>query len=104
VSRVGIQFERVQTWLFAVPRLRPIVSANGLHCQSPCVGLPTLTQETRTGWTLAPTPSTWSPTDTSLGQPLVAAVLRELGAQHPGALCAERLRTIRDRLRAGPPS
>lgn len=46
--------------------------------------------------------SLWSDTDKFLSQPLVQAVLRELGEQHPEVLCDDLLRTVRSRLLAGP--
>ncbi len=53
-QRVHIEFSRVQTWLFAVPRLRAMVGANALLGETLRVALPRLARETGRGWTLAP--------------------------------------------------
>jgi hypothetical protein len=45
---------RVQTWLFAVPRLRAMVGANALLGETLRVALPKLARETGRGWMLAP--------------------------------------------------
>jgi hypothetical protein len=47
---VHIEFQRVQTWLFAVPRLRAMVGANALIGEVLRVGLPALARETDRGW------------------------------------------------------
>lgn len=52
-QRVHIELQRVQTWLFAVPRLRAMVGANALLGEILRVDLPKLARET-TRWTLAP--------------------------------------------------
>ena len=39
-QRVHIEFSRVQTWLFAVPRLRAMVGANALLGETLRVALP----------------------------------------------------------------
>lgn len=52
--RVHIEFLRVQTWLFAVPRLRAMVGANALLGETLRVELPRLARDTGRGWTLAP--------------------------------------------------
>lgn len=54
VHRVHIKFSRVQTWLFAVPRLRAMVGANALLGETLRVRLPTLARENGRGWMLAP--------------------------------------------------
>ncbi len=53
-QRVHIEFSRVQTWLFAVPRLRAMVGANALLGETLRVALPRLARETERGWMLAP--------------------------------------------------
>lgn len=53
-QRVHIEFSRVQTWLFAVPRLRAMVGANALLGETLRVALPRLARDTGRGWTLAP--------------------------------------------------
>lgn len=53
MSRVHIEFERVQTWLFAVPRLRAMVGANALLGETLRVALPKLARGTGR-WALAP--------------------------------------------------
>jgi hypothetical protein len=52
-QRVHIELQRVQTWLFAVPRLRAMVGANALLGETLRVVLPKLARETGR-WTLAP--------------------------------------------------
>jgi len=54
VHRVHIELSRVQTWLFAVPRLRAMVGANALLGETLRVALPKLARETGRGWALAP--------------------------------------------------
>jgi hypothetical protein len=51
---VHIELQRVQTWLFAVPRLRAMVGANALLGETLRVLLPKLARETGRGWMLAP--------------------------------------------------
>ena len=51
---VHIELQRVQTWLFAVPRLRAMVGANALLGEILRVELPTLAPTTGRGWTLGP--------------------------------------------------
>ena len=53
-KRVHIELQRVQTWLFAVPRLRAMVGANALLGEALRNALPTLAREAGCGWTLAP--------------------------------------------------
>lgn len=45
-QRVHIEVSRVQTWLFAVPRLRAMVGANALLGETLRVALPNLGRET----------------------------------------------------------
>jgi len=54
IRRVHIELSRVQTWLFAVPRLRAMVGANALLGETLRVALPKLARETGRGWALAP--------------------------------------------------
>jgi hypothetical protein len=54
VKRVHIEVLRVQTWLFAVPRLRAMVGANALLGEALRDGLPKLARENGRGWALAP--------------------------------------------------
>lgn len=54
IQRVHIELQRVQTWLFAVPRLRAMVGANALLGETLRVVLPKLARETGRGWMLAP--------------------------------------------------
>ena len=51
-ERVHIQMQRVQTWLFAVPRLRAMVGANALLGEALRISLPRLARD-GAGWTLA---------------------------------------------------
>ncbi len=54
MKRVHIEFQRVQTWLFAVPRLRAMVGANALLGEVLRVRLPDLAQHPQQGsWQLA---------------------------------------------------
>lgn len=53
-QRVHIEFQRVQTWLFAVPRLRAMVGANALLGETLRVALPKLARDIGRGWVLAP--------------------------------------------------
>jgi hypothetical protein len=53
MTRVRIDFERVQSWLFAVPRLRAMVGANTLLGEVLRICLPNLARK-ETDWTLAP--------------------------------------------------
>jgi len=52
-QRVHIELSRVQTWLFAVPRLRAMVGANALLGETLRVALPNLARDTGRGWMLA---------------------------------------------------
>lgn len=52
-QRVHIELSRVQTWLFAAPRLRAMVGANALLGETLRVCLPKLARETGRGWALA---------------------------------------------------
>jgi hypothetical protein len=54
IQRVHIELSRVQTWLFAVPRLRAMVGANTLLGETLRVALPKLARDTGRGWMLAP--------------------------------------------------
>lgn len=54
IERVHIEFSRVQTWLFAVPRLRAMVGANALLGETLRVELPRLARDIGRGWVLAP--------------------------------------------------
>lgn len=53
IQRVHIELLRVQTWLFAVPRLRAMVGANAMLGETLRVALPDLARETGRGWALA---------------------------------------------------
>lgn len=53
MKRVHIELQRVQTWLFTVPRLRAMVGANALLGETLRVALPGLARETER-WALAP--------------------------------------------------
>lgn len=45
MNRVHIEFQRVQTWIFAVPRLRAMVGANTLLGETLRVELPQLARQ-----------------------------------------------------------
>ncbi len=62
-QRVHIELQRVQTWLFAVPRLRAMVGANALLGETLRVALPKLARETGRGWMLAPSNETYPAAD-----------------------------------------
>ena len=51
---VHIELQRVQTWLFSVPRPRAMVGANSLLGETLRVELPKLARETGHGWKLKP--------------------------------------------------
>lgn len=53
MAKVHIELQRVQTWLFAVPRLRAMVGANALIGETLRVALPKLARESGR-WVLAP--------------------------------------------------
>ena len=65
IQRVHIELQRVQTWLFAVPRLRAMVGANALLGETLRVALPKLARETGRGWMLAPSNETCPAADPS---------------------------------------
>ncbi len=55
MNKVHIEFQRVQTWLFSVPRLRAMVGANALLGEVLRVRLPDLARHSPLGrWQLAP--------------------------------------------------
>ena len=114
MSRVHIELQRVQTWLFAVPRLRAMVGANALLGETLRVALPNLARETGRPWTLAPSAEAYPGADAN--DPLKAHddpagdskdgilardgghLLIELGEPCPDRLCEELIRTVRNRL------
>ncbi len=63
VQRVHIELSRVQTWLFAVPRLRAMVGANALLGETLRMALRELARETGRGWVLAPSSETYPAAD-----------------------------------------
>jgi len=63
IQGVHIEFHRVQTWLFAVPRLRAMVGANVLLGETLRVALPNLARETGRGWILAPSTEAYPSAD-----------------------------------------
>lgn len=62
MSRVHIELQRVQTWLFTVPRLRAMVGANALLGGTLRVALPRLARETGR-WALAPSSDAYPSAD-----------------------------------------
>jgi hypothetical protein len=62
-SNVHVEFQRVQTWLFAVPRLRAMVGANALLGETLRVALPNLARNTGRGWVLATNTETYPAAD-----------------------------------------
>jgi len=65
MKKVHIELSRVQTWLFAVPRLRAMVGANALLGETLRVALPKLARETGRGWALAASNETYPAADPS---------------------------------------
>ncbi|MFT4099648.1 MAG: hypothetical protein QM674_01165 [Burkholderiaceae bacterium] len=63
IQRIHIELQRVQTWLFAVPRLRAMVGANALLGETLRVALPKLSREIGRGWALAPSSETYPAAD-----------------------------------------
>jgi hypothetical protein len=63
MTRVHVEFKRVQTWLFTVPRLRAMVGANALLGETLRVKLPNLARETGRPWTLTPIVGTYPGAD-----------------------------------------
>jgi hypothetical protein len=64
MERLHIELQRVQTWLFAVPRLRAMVGANALLGETLRVALPNLARETGRAWMLAPSTEAYPCADT----------------------------------------
>jgi hypothetical protein len=62
-QRIHIELSRVQTWLFAVPRLRAMVGANALLGKTLRVALPGLARKTGRGWALAPSSESYPAAD-----------------------------------------
>ncbi|HNI03233.1 MAG TPA: hypothetical protein PL010_01300 [Flavobacteriales bacterium] len=60
---VHITFQRVQTWLFNVPRLRAMVGANTLIGEALREDLPQLARQTGQGWTLSTAEGTYAAAD-----------------------------------------
>jgi hypothetical protein len=54
MEAVHIEFQRVQTWLFSVPRLRAMVGANILIGEALRKGLVDIAGRKGTAWKLAP--------------------------------------------------
>lgn len=63
MNRVHIELQRVQTWLFAVPRLRTMVGANAILGETLRVELPKLARKTGTGWTVLPSSEVYPEAD-----------------------------------------
>jgi hypothetical protein len=63
MERLHIELQRVQTWLFAAPRLRAMVGANVLLGETLRVALPKLARETGRGWMLAPSTEAYPSAD-----------------------------------------
>lgn len=59
IQRIHIELQRVQTWLFAVPRLRAMVGANALLGETLRVRLTKLAGEIGHGWALSPSSETF---------------------------------------------
>jgi hypothetical protein len=64
-QRVHIELQRVQTWLFAVPRLRAMVGANALLGETLRIALPKLAREAGRGWALAPSTEKYPAADSN---------------------------------------
>ena len=65
MDKVHIEFQRVQTWLFSVPRLRAMVGANSLLGEALRIRLPELARRKDCGWSLAPCTSEYPGADTN---------------------------------------
>ncbi len=79
MEKVHIEFQRVQTWIFAVPRLRAMVGANALIGEALRVALPRLARETGR-WTLEPSTEAYptaNPNDPLMGHDDPAADARD---------------------------
>lgn len=63
MERLHIELQRVQTWLFAVPRLRAMVGGNAILGETLRSALPKLARETARGWVLAPCRETYPAAD-----------------------------------------
>lgn len=63
MDTVHIEFQRVQTWLFSVPRLRAMVGANTLLGEMLRLMLPNLAREQNRAWSLAPLIGAYSGAD-----------------------------------------
>jgi len=63
IQRVHIEYLRVQTWLFAVPRLRAMVGANALLGETLRVELPKLARDPGCDWVLSPSSETYPAAD-----------------------------------------
>ncbi len=70
MTKVHIEFQRVQTFLFSVPRLRAMVGANTLLGEMLRVKLPELARNKDSGWVLLPVPMTDASQITDLDDPL----------------------------------
>ncbi len=65
LQRVHIELQRVQTWLFSVPRLRAMVGANTLIGETLRINLPNLARNGDNKWALAPLIGDYPPADQS---------------------------------------
>lgn len=65
VQRVHIELQRVQTWLFAVPRLRAMVGANTLLGEMLRMKLPELARRGGNKWQLKPLTGSYPAADTT---------------------------------------
>lgn len=63
VQRVHIELSRVQSWLFAVPRLRAMVGANALLGETLRVALPSLACQAGCSWVPAPSSESYPGAD-----------------------------------------
>jgi hypothetical protein len=63
MTTVHVEFHRVQTWLFSVPRLRAMVGANVLLGETLRVSLPALARQRESGWTCAAVSGAFPPHD-----------------------------------------
>jgi hypothetical protein len=127
-SKVHIELQRVQTWLFAVPRLRAMVGANALLGKTLRVALPKLARESGRGWALAPSREAYPTADPAdplknhddpaadakdgilsrdgghfeaqfeSGAEAFADVAGKLGNSQPENLCTDLLAEVRSRL------
>jgi hypothetical protein len=102
VQRVHIELSRVQTWLFAVPRLRAMVGANAPLGETLRVALPKLARENGRGWALAPSSETYPGADAN-GRLAVLEKIETLQPEQRKLNARLFVRWLRAEMRKGAP-